>query len=121
MVDYTYYTGTYHGSYFKNQNDFLRNESIAVQILSKYYQIPEVLTDNIKKCVCALSETVDKRENAIKAQQNGISSESVSGYSVSYSSAVSIKYNYNKEILDIIDLWIGSAANTCRGVGRHVY
>ena len=118
-VDYTYYTTVYNGTRFSDSNTFDRYEKMAERYINKYGEI-DLTTNDGKDCVCAVSESLLDYNTALISSV-GKSSESVAGYSVSYSNGYSIKTNLNKQIIDLINLYFGDgSASVIIGVSRHV-
>ena len=122
IITYQYYTDTYHGTHFTSatQPSFLRAEKRAEMEVGKYTDLTaENISDNVKMCICSLSEIFDVYENNKNTFLKGVSSESVSGYSVSYGSSASFTDNLKAQIQDEIELWLGKNGGNCRGVGRY--
>lgn len=120
VVTYQFYTDEYRGKQITNADDWQRDELTAEIIVKKYVTIdPENVPLEVKYCICAIADVVDGYSNAQTISSKGIQSESVAGYSVSYSNSTTVKTNYNQSIRDILALYLGSEV-LYRGVGRHV-
>lgn len=120
IADYTYYTTTYKGTAVTNSSDYARLEKRAELYLKDYINVEaESFTDNEKMCCCSLVDILNTYNAAADAPSKGIKSESVSGYSVSYSDGNTIFIDLKKQIKNEIALWLGINV-TYKGVGRHV-
>lgn len=112
-VDYDYYTTTYLGGAIP-QDIFPRLAERASEkvlfycggtLLEEQYCISEV-----KKCVCALAEKMYSNEQG----KEGIQSEKVDEYSVSYKS--NSDYSFEKELYKIAKLYLAYTGLLYRGV-----
>lgn len=63
------------------------------------------ISDDIKLCCCELAEQIYRYQKQQDAS-GGVSSESVSGWSKSFTSAEERKTAYNKAVNSIIEKWI---------------
>ena len=120
IADYTYYTDTYKGTAVKSSSEYEKLEKRAELEMGKYIDInAETYTDNEKMCCCSLVDIINAFNSVSDTATKGIKSESVSGYSVSYSDSNTIFIDMKKRIKEEIALWLG-INTTYRGVGRHV-
>lgn len=121
IATYEYYRNTYQGTKYDNEAQYNKAEKRAELELSKYIDITaEPLSDNVVNCCCSLVDILAACDSVQDTLIKGVSSESVSGYSVSYSNTFQISAGIRKRIRDEIMLWLGSSIETCRGVGRSV-
>lgn len=121
IANYQYYKDTYRGSYFKTEDDFNKAEKRVEMELKNYIDITaETYTEDEKMCCCSLSDIIGIYYETDEKTIKGINSESVSGYSVSYSSTAESYLNFRNKIKAEIELWLGNRIKKCRGVGRHV-
>lgn len=96
MVDYLYYKKDYRGTVFCEKTEFERYEKRAL------HYINSVICGDIKNaeesayyCICAVAEELCRTENS----QN-IKSESIDGYSVTYSA------DRNKQLYGILRMYL---------------
>lgn len=121
IANFTYYTGTYKGTRFATEADFNKAAKRAEQVLKKYINTnASTFTEDEKMCCCSLSDMFDIYSSTNEKNINGVTSESVSGYSVSYSSSGDAYINFKRKIKEEIQLWLGEHITEYRGVGRHV-
>lgn len=122
LVSYDYYCNNYNGTRFSDEASFNVAERKAELILSKYITIPSEPSDNIKMCICSLSDYTDKMSEIEDKISRGIYSERVSGYSISYGSLTERRRSMSDGIMEILELWLGNDYSNLgyRGVSRHV-
>lgn len=111
-ADYTYYSEFFGGTSVPSEN-FGYFSELASDIMDcvtfgrlKKQEYP-LYDENIKKCCCALTETVFKTNNNTGGM---IASEKIGDYSVSYSNA-----GNNSQIREIISVYLGNTGLLFRG------
>ena len=127
-VDYEYYKDVFLGGKEAqiSASDFGYYESQAENKINMYTydrlkkadEIPEA----VKSCVCAIAERINIHEKDVK--NNGIASENVGDYSVSYVSQSVLKEQLKTDIQEIITEYLFSTGLLSRvpsGRCRHVY
>jgi len=118
-VNYTYYTTDYNGTRFSDETTFNRYEKMAERYINRYGEF-DFTEDSGKDCICAVSDSLYDYDK-IAVSSAGKQSESVAGYSVTYSTNQSIKKELNRQIIDLINLYFGDGAvSIITGVSRHV-
>ncbi len=96
MTDYLYYKNTYKGTYFCEKSQFERFERLAEKyIKSQINEDAEYEPSELFDSICAVAEALSENHGA----QN-IKSESVDGYSVTYSE------DFSKNLLNILKLYL---------------
>lgn len=127
-ADYEYYKDIFLGGkeaqisasdfeYYENQAENKIN-MYTYDRLKKADEIPEA----VKSCVCAIAERINIHEKDVK--NNGIASEKVGDYSVSYVSQSVLKEQLKTDIQEIITEYLFSTGLLSRipsGRCRHVY
>lgn len=113
-ADYTFYTTTFLGTAIASSGDFaalaLRASAVLDQLT--YNRAVAIITaatdtvtiDKIKKATCALAEELHIQDTANGV--DGISSESIGNYSVSYSDNSNRKQTNSNKNLNAITLWL---------------
>lgn len=127
-ADYEYYKDVFLGGKEAqiSASDFGYYESQAENKINMYTydrlkkadEIPEA----VKSCVCAIAERINTHEKDVK--NNGIASEKVGDYSVSYVSQSVLKEQLKTDIQEIITEYLFSTGLLSRvpsGRCRHVY
>ena len=113
-ADYEYYTGTYKGAVI-DAASFPRYSMKATQEI-KLQTFNRVSIDNIpeevKMCCCELAETLFKAD---KEDTNGIASEKVGEYSVTYTSPEAKEKQLSKSTANIINNWLAMTGLLYRG------
>lgn len=86
--------------------------------LIKQYTLDNVdendIPDEVKMCCCELAENIFKAEQESAAQ--GVSSESVGGWSRSYESTEARRQNADRAVHDIVYKWLSGTGLLYRGV-----
>ena len=112
-VDYGYYYNTYNNGYA----GVIPSDSFGMYAAKARYQIEAMLTSDqaeahteiIRLCIC---EVADKLYEDAKKQ--GIKSENIDGYSVTYADSANAK----KDVKNIIIRWLGDTGLLYTGVER---
>lgn len=88
----------------------------ASQIIRQYtFRVDEDnIPDEVRMCCCELAECVSERDSQLNAS-GGLSSESVGGWSRSYSSADSINAAFGSRARVVIYKWLGGTGLLYRG------
>ena len=94
---------------------FFREASLLTDRYTHGKIDPENVPQSVKMCCCELSESIFSEEN-ILSKNNGISSESVGGWSRSYTSKSEILTNFKSEQKYIIYRWLADTGLLYRGV-----
>ena len=96
MVDYLYYKKTYQGIVINEKEDFERCEKLAVlyikSVIAKNSQYDE---EELWDCVCAVAEQIYENKDT-----KNIKSETVDGYSVTYTG------DFNKYLYEILKIYL---------------
>ena len=96
MIDYLYYKITYKGTIFNNEAEFEKYEKLAERyIKSQMNDSVEYEPSELYDCIIAVAETLYENNGALN-----LKSESVDGYSVTYSS------DFSKNLLNILKLYL---------------
>lgn len=93
---------------------------LATQEIKRYtgsnvdeYNIPEA----VSMCCCEVAELVYKNEQ-LAANSNGVSSESVGGWSKSFESSESRKLSFDNAVRDCVYKWLSGTGLLYRGIGK---
>ena len=115
-TDYAYYQNTYKGDLIPSDKfEFYSRKATQYIKLNTFERVNELeIPDEVKMCCCELAEVEYKADNASKAE--GITSEKVGEYSVSYESSESIKENKQKEMSNVLRLWLLNTGLLYRGL-----
>lgn len=96
MTDYLYYKKNYKGKIIKDKSEFERCEKLADRYIKSVINSDiEYKEEDISDCICALSEQFYEHEDS-----KNIKSETVDGYSITYSG------NYNKSLYDTLRIYL---------------
>ena len=96
MTDYLYYKKDYNGKIIADREDFERCEKVACRYMQSVINPDaEYSEDDVRDCICALCEELYKNEDTAN-----IKSETVDGYSVTYSG------NSRKELYEVLKLYL---------------
>lgn len=96
MIDYLYYKLTYKGTIFSDESEFEKYEKLADKyIKSQINDSVEYDPSELYDCVLAVAEALHESSGALN-----LKSESVDGYSVTYSS------DFSKNLLNILKLYL---------------
>ena len=89
----------------------------ASQVIKKYVFDnidDEDIPEEVKMCCCEIAELAYKRDQS--AQSDGVSSESVQGWSKSYESTESRRNAFDKAVRECIYNWLSSTGLLYRGI-----
>ncbi len=107
MVDYLYYKKDYRGAIFCEKSEFERYEIRARVYINSAINTPvESAGEAANYCICAVAEQLYR-----EAERGGVKSESLDGYSVTYSG------EKNKELYAILRMCL-PAELLFKGVSR---
>ena len=96
MTDYLYYKKNYKGADINDKDEFERYAKMAVGYINSVINTDlEYKEEDISDCVCVLAERFYR-----SGDLGNIKSESVDGYSVTYSS------DFGKELYEILKLYL---------------
>lgn len=95
---------------------FFREASLIINQYTSGNIDPENVPQAVKLCCCELAESIFSRDR-ILSKNNGISSESVGGWSVNYASSSDINSEFKKTVKNIIFKWLADTDLLYRGVG----
>ena len=109
FADYEFYTDIYHGTSIPKA-DFSKNERMAAAFIdaltfgraSRLTDVPE----EVKLASCAGAEVFYKYTKALDAQPIGVKSESVDGYSVSFTDTTELHRQRERAVTDAISLYL---------------
>lgn len=115
-VDYSYYKIQYKGDLIPSDNfEFYCRKATQYIKTNTFDRVDENnVPEEVKMCCCELCDVLYRADQSTKA--NGITSEKVGEYSVSYESAQSIKENLKKEINEVLRLYLANTGLLYRGV-----
>ena len=121
MVDYDFYTGTYHGGYI-TADEWPMAEREASAQLAKYKRmytvtVPDNEPDAEKMAVCAMAEAMVFDARAEAGQGGAVASASIGSVSVSYSGSSSVDMTAKgkaNRVYNAMCLYL----DVYRGVGR---
>lgn len=99
-----------------NHRYFFREASLMINQYTFGNIDPENIPQSVKMCCCELAESIFSRDR-ILSKNNGISSESVGGWSVNYASSSDVNSEFKKTVKNIIFKWFADADLLYRGVG----
>lgn len=125
-VDYNYYVN----NYLQGREQVVPTTSFnfysmkaTTEIRNRIFDKPIIIDEDIKNCTCDLAEYFYRDDTntltVSKTSQNGISSESVGEYSVTYATTKSEEYsltNREQNVKNIIDFWLGNKGYSMRRV-----
>ena len=89
----------------------------ASQVIKKYVFDnidDEDIPEEVRMCCCEIAELAYKRDQS--AQSDGVSSESVQGWSKSYESTESRRNAFDKAVRECIYNWLSSTGLLYRGI-----
>lgn len=113
-ADYAYYTGTYEGAAI-DAASFTSNARKATLEIKKYTfnrTTDTDIPDDARMCCCELAELFYKDD---QSNSNGISSEKVGEYSVSYVTPEAKQKMLDLSVNSIINNWLGMTGLLYRG------
>lgn len=115
-TDYVYYQNTYKGDLIpSNKFELYSRKATRYIKINTFERIDELdIPDEVKMCCCELAELEYKADNIAKT--DGVTSEKVGEYSVSYESAQSIKDNKQKDMKNTLKLWLANTGLLYRGL-----
>lgn len=115
-IDYAYYKDTYKGDLIpSNKFDFYCLKATQYIKANTFDSVDENnVIDEVKMCCCELCDIIYKSEQSAKS--NGITSEKVGEYSVSYESSKNIKENQKNEMTEVLKLWLVNTGLLYRGL-----
>lgn len=125
-VDYNYYLN----NYLQGREPVVPTTSFNFysmkatnEIRSRIFDKPIMIDEDVKNCACDLAEYFYRDDTntltVSKTSQNGISSESVGEYSVSYATTKSEEFSLtNRElnVNNIFNFWLGNKGYSVRRV-----
>lgn len=125
-VDYNYYVN----NYLQGREQVVPTTSFnfysmkaTTEIRNRIFDKPIIIDEDIKNCTCDLAEYFYRDDTntltVSKTSQNGISSESVGEYSVTYATTKSEEYsltNREQNVKNIINFWLGNKGYSMRRV-----
>lgn len=94
---------------------FFREASLIIDRYTSGKIDPENVPQAVKMCCCELAENIFSR-NRILSKNDGISSESVGGWSVSYTSQSDVNSDFRKTVKEIVFRWLSDTGLLFRGV-----
>lgn len=94
---------------------FFREASLIIDRYTWGKINPENVPQAVKMCCCELAENIFSRDR-ILSKNNGISSESVGGWSVSYTSQSDVNADFRKTAKDVVFRWLADTGLLYRGV-----
>lgn len=94
---------------------FFREASLMINQYTFGNINPESIPQVVKMCCCELAESIFSRDR-ILSKNNGISSESVGGWSVNYASPSDVNLEFKKAVKNIIFKWLADTGLLYRGV-----
>lgn len=115
-IDYSYYTDTYKGSSIpESAFDRVANKAQAKVDYYTFNRIDktESYMDKVKMCCCELAEQIYSHDSAKTG--NGIASEKVYDYSVTYVGQKEIEQALNNNINTTINEWLAMTGLLYRG------
>lgn len=115
-TDYAFYQNTYKGDLIPSDKfDYYCRKSTQYIKTNTFDRVDENdVPESVKNCCCELCDVLYKAEQSTKA--NGITSEKVGEYSVSYESTQNIKENQQKDMMDVLKLWLANTGLLYRGL-----
>ncbi len=99
-----------------NYRYFFREASLMINQYTFGNIDPENIPQAVKMCCCELAESIFSRDMVL-SKNNGISSESVGGWSVNYASPSDVNSEFKKTVKNIIFKWLADTGLLYRGVG----
>lgn len=125
-VDYNYYVN----NYLQGREQVVPTTSFnfysmkaTTEIRNRIFDKPIIIDEDVKNCTCDLAEYFYRDDTntltVSKTSQNGISSESVGEYSVTYATTKSEEYsltNREQNVKNIINFWLGNKGYSMRRV-----
>lgn len=116
----TYYTDTY----LMGRTQTIPTAQVAYYLLKAtrilklftFNNVDETIayTDNVQMCCCEIADYVYKKDNSSNA--TGVTSESVSGHSVSYESSKEVNNGYMLSLTNIVKSWLSETDYLSRAV-----
>ena len=105
-ADYTFYKDTYKGAVLDTASfDLYANKATAIIKLHTFGRVIETnIPDEVKMCCCELAESIYSHEKTKTG--NGIASEKVGDYSVSYTSTTESEALNRSKQTEIINNWL---------------
>lgn len=94
---------------------FFREASLMINQYTFGNIDPENIPQAVKMCCCELAESIFSRD-MILSKNNGISSESVGGWSVNYASSSDVNSEFKKAVKNIIFKWLADTGLLYKGV-----
>ncbi len=94
---------------------FFREASLMINQYTSGNIGSENIPQAVKMCCCELAESIFSRDR-ILSENNGISSESVGGWSVNYTSQSDVNSDFKKTAKNIIFRWLADTGLLYRGV-----
>jgi hypothetical protein len=115
-TDYVYYQNTYKGDLIPSNKFELYSRKATQYIkINTFERIDELdIPDEVKMCCCELAELEYKSDNIAKT--DGVTSEKVGEYSVSYESTQTIRDNKQKDMRNVLKLWLANTGLLYRGL-----
>ncbi|MCI1269814.1 MAG: hypothetical protein LKG21_07980 [Ruminococcus sp.] len=117
-ADESFYTNTYlagKAAVITTAFDFYaRSATQRIKLYTSYNVDEDNIPDEVKNCCCELAECCYREEMALA--NNGVSSESVGGWSKSYESSEAHKAASDKNTHDIVYKWLSGTDLLFRGV-----
>ena len=115
-TNYVYYQNTYKGDLIpSNKFEFYARKATQFIKINTFERIDELnVSDEVQMCCCELAELEYRVSNTAKT--DGVTSEKVGEYSVSYESAQSIRDNKQKDMKNVLKLWLADTGFLYRGL-----
>lgn len=116
-IDYSYYTDTYKGSSIpESAFDRVANKAQAKIDYYTFNRIDETADymNKVKMCCCDIAEQIYTHDTAKTG--NGIASEKVYDYSVTYVSQKETEQAFNSKIVSCINEWLAMTGLLYRGL-----
>ena len=122
-ADYYYYVGSYGGTFFQSEEDFLPCANRASLYLDELtFGQAEANSDNerVKLACCAIAEQakIIAEADADLLTKKGMKSQSVGSFSVTFSTAEEIASHARAQIKELARLYLGPTGLLYRGVRR---
>lgn len=111
-ADYTYYANIYKGSKVPEnawENTARQASAYLDQITYGRLKRGAQVTEDVKSAVCVAAETIYWYDSAPAAQNPGISSENVDGYSVNYTSQSAVSSQRSKALRQAVNLYLSKS------------